>query len=268
LGEEQYDGLNLVFLFDMLDDFEFEAGFFKQKLKSYEQFYPEPYAPVYVFSNHDQFRSITRLDDDPEKAKLLAFFQLTVRGATFTYQGEEIGMTTGNIPVEEGQDPLAQGWKEFPEWLRKRVPVLLNRDNCRTPMQWSSADNAGFSDPGVRTWLPIQPNYGEINVASAEKNPGSLLHVYRELLTIKKEHHVMRHGSLEIVEENIPSDILAYVRKSGDEEVLALLNFLDKPQSVMVEDGRFTTRFFSINPGDDITGREVRLSPFGGILIK
>lgn len=268
LGEERFDGLNLVFLFDFLDRFEFRAAFFKEQLKYYERFYPEPYVPVYVFSNHDQFRSITRLGDDHEKAKLLAFFQFTVRGATFTYQGEEIGMTTGTIPVEEGQDPLAEGWKRFPAWLRRRVPVLLNRDNSRTPIQWTSAENAGFSGPGVRTWLPVQPDYPDINVEAAEGDPGSLLHVYRKLLQIKREEPAVHHGSVEILEENIPADVLAYVRKSDDQEVLALLNFSEKSQSIVIEDGDYQTELYSIVPEDGLEDGKVRLSPFGAVLME
>ncbi len=268
LGDEHYDGLNLVFLFDFLDGFKFTGDYFREKLEEYERFYPEPYVPTYVFSNHDQSRSITRLGDDPEKAKLLALFQLSVRGATFTYQGEEIGTTTGTIPVEDGQDPLAEGWKKFPEWFRKRVPVLLNRDNCRTPMQWTTADNAGFSEPGVTTWLPVQSNYGDINVAAAETDPRSLLHVYRRLLHLKKENPAIRHGSLRMVDENIPRDVVAYVREAGGEEVMALLNFSEETRSIVVDGGRFTTILFSIRPEDSLGGGEVRLSPFGGILIR
>ena len=268
LGEEQYDGLNLVFLFDFLDHFDFSAQYFRRKLKTYERLYPEPYVPVYVFSNHDQIRSITRLNDDPEKAKLLALFQLTVRGATFTFQGEEIGMTTGNIPVEDGQDPLSAGWLRFPKWLRALVPVLMNRDNCRTPMQWSAADNAGFSDPGVRTWLPVQANYPDINVESAERNPRSLLHVYRQLLGIKRENAAVRHGSLTIVEEDVPRDVLAYVRRSGEQRVLVLLNFSDERQSVVIDQGEFGNKLFSIGPEDDFRDGEARLGPFGGLVIR
>lgn len=268
LGEERFDGLNLVFLFDFLDRFDFQAAFFKEQLRVYERFYPEPYVPVYVFSNHDQFRSITRLGDDPDKAKLLAFFQLTVRGATFTYQGEEIGMTTGAIPVEEGQDPLTEGWTRFPVWLRKRVPILLNRDNSRTPMQWTGADNAGFSDPGVRTWLPVQSNHPHINVESAEADPTSLLHVYRSLLHLKSQEPSLHHGALAILEDNMPPDVLAYVRRSDDREVLALLNFSDETQSVLVEDDRFTAKLYSIVPEDELEGGIVRLSPFGAMLIQ
>ncbi len=268
LGAERYDGLNLVFLFDILDGFRFTAHYFREKVRTYERFYPEPFVPTYVFSNHDQVRSITRLGDDPEKAKLLALFQLSVRGATFTYQGEEVGMTTGTIPVEDGQDPLASGWTRFPAWLRKRVPVLFNRDNARTPMQWSAADNAGFSAPGVRTWLPIQANYRDINVESAESDPRSVLHVYRRLLHLRQQHVALLRGSLRIVEVNTPPHVLAYVREADGERVMALLNFSGEPQSVVLGENGYTTVLFAIRPEDAIEGRDVTLSPFGGILLR
>lgn len=83
---KNHDGLNLIFLFDILK-FDFKADFFREKLALYEREYPAPYVPTYVFSNHDQMRSLSRLGGDLQDAKLLALLQLTARGVPVIYQG-------------------------------------------------------------------------------------------------------------------------------------------------------------------------------------
>jgi len=92
-------------------------------------------------------------------------------------------------------------------------------------MQWNTTENAGFSDSGVETWLQVQANYIEINVESARKKPNSLLNVYRKPTRLKTENPALHHGSLELWEEELPPEILAYTRKSDIEEVLMVLNF-------------------------------------------
>ncbi len=228
LGLEEQDGLNLVFLFDFLESFEFSADYFRQKGEEYEAFYPSPLVPTYVFSNHDQARSITRLDNDMRKADILATFQLTMRGVPFTYQGEEIGMTTGKIPLNEAQDPLSVSWLGFPKWIREDIGVLLNRDNCRTPMQWSNEKAAGFSS-NDNTWLPIQQNYTSINVEGQLQDKNSLLQTYKSLLAIRKQYPVLKDGTTKFIDnKELPEDVLGYTRENREQTVTVYLNFSDK----------------------------------------
>ena len=69
----------------------------------------------------------------------------------FIYNGDEIGMKNGDIPASYIQDPGAKGGS--------------GRDPERTPVQWSSAKNAGFSE-AERTWLPVADDYKTVNVES------------------------------------------------------------------------------------------------------
>ncbi len=86
-GGERNDGLNAVFLFQTLNA-SFTAQAFRRLIEHFERHFPEPFVPVWVFSNHYRMRSLTALGGNRDKAKLLAAFQFTVRGIPFTYQGE------------------------------------------------------------------------------------------------------------------------------------------------------------------------------------
>lgn len=225
------DGLNLIFLFD-ITHFQFEAEFFRNKIRTIEAFYPYPYTPTYVFSNHDIARSLSRLDQDPAKAKLLVLMQMTLRGTTFTYQGEEIGMVSGTIPVAEALDPLAAEFDWMPESLIELMGLFLNRDNCRTPMQWDGEPNAGFTSNSAIPWLPVPENAISINVLSQQENPNSILNAYQALLKMRNEAMPLKWGSLEIIEVDIPDDVLAYRRDYGGTTFEVYINFSQEKQQL------------------------------------
>lgn len=218
LGDKQ-DGLNLVFLFQTLN-IKFKASFFKKIVSTFEKEYPNPYLPTYVFSNHDRKRSISRMGNDVRKAKLLAVFQMTVRGVPFTYQGEEIGMEQAHIPLKKAQDLLAQRYKWIPQFLANASPEALNRDECRTPMQWDSTTNAGFSPPNAHTWLPVNSNKDHINVAMEETDSASLLTLYKRLLALRKSQTDFEDTPTNILPHQ-PKGVLAY--KRGD--ITVYINF-------------------------------------------
>ena len=261
LGLDQLDGLNLVFIFDFLEGFEFSVEYFREKAEEYEAFYPAPLTPTYVFGNHDQFRSITRLDNDPRKAEVLATFQMTMRGVPFVYQGEEIGMKTGDIPLEDAQDPLSKGFLKYPEWIRNRVAHLMNRDNCRTPMQWSNEISAGFSS-NENTWLPVQKDFQEINVENQLKEDGSLLNTYRKLLMIRKENPVIRNGMISFIDQrNLPKDVLAYERSNDNQKVMVYLNFSDQKITVSLNtDGIDQVLFLNRS---NLNENEIQMGDYG-----
>ena len=224
---EQADGLHLAFLFDMLD-FDFRADFFADKIRTYEYFYPDPYSPTLVFSNHDRKRSMSRLGGEHEKAHLLACFQLTARGVPFIYQGEEIGMEQLNLPAKAALDPLARQYDWIPQFFLDRFPEAINRDGCRTPMQWNSSPNAGFSPPGITTWLPVNSNHTSINVAQQQKSSGSLWHTYKDLLELRRSYPALAFGEIELITIPGKPNLLSYTRSFQGEEITVVLNFSQK----------------------------------------
>lgn len=228
LGERQ-DGLNLIFLFDMLF-FKFTPAFFRKRLEEYEQHYASPLVPTFVMGNHDNKRSIGRVKGDLEKAKVLALIQMTTRGVPVIYYGEEIGMMDAEIPKSAALDPLSKLYENVPMWLRKMMPVPLNRDVSRTPMQWESKGNAGFSSEDASPWLPISSGLQDRNVQTQSGNQDSLLEVYRTLLRLRKKYRVLVEGELELLPtEQLPSGILAYRRKLGKEQAMIIVNFQKRP---------------------------------------
>jgi alpha-glucosidase len=117
--------------------------------------------PAWVLSNHDFGRLAHRFGRENERAA--AMLLLTLPGMTFIYQGDEIGM--GNGP---GTNPP-----------RDRVW----RDSFRHPMQWEASPGGGFTtgDP----WLPLD-DPAERNVADQRDDPGSVLSLYRELISLRR----------------------------------------------------------------------------------
>ena len=101
----------------------------------------------------------------------------------------------------------------------------ISRDNARTPMQWSSGKNAGFTN-GV-PWLSVNQNYDRINAESALKDKNSVFHYYRKLIRIRKANRTLIYGKYQLILGNNPV-IYAYTRSLGREKIVVLLNFTTK----------------------------------------
>jgi oligo-1,6-glucosidase/alpha-glucosidase len=267
LGTEKNDGLGLVFNFEMLR-FKYNASYFRKLIQNLEQSFPDPYMPVYVFSNHDRRRSMKRLRGDADKAKLLHMLQLTARGVPCMYYGEELGMTDGRIPYKKGLDPIAQKYKWVARFLTDWADETLNRDDVRTPMQWNNSVNAGFTKADS-AWLPVNSDYKKVNAETALQNDSSLVNIVRQVLLLRKKSTALSHGSLELLpESDLPKGLLGFIRKASTETVLVLLNFSSKPISFTVSLAEGKTALFSINAKDSVTGPSVTLSPFGAVLLR
>ncbi|MEX2589511.1 MAG: alpha-glucosidase [Chitinophagales bacterium] len=266
LGDNQ-DGLNLVFLFDMVY-FDFKAGFFRDLITEFEEDFPEPLMPTIVFGNHDQFRSMKRLDNSLEKAKLLALFQMTLRGVPVVYYGEEIGMQNADIKKKDALDPISHVFNGLPQFLRNWLPVPVNRDVCRTPMQWDTTAHAGFTSENAQPWLPISDGAEERNVAVQNAEENSLLNTYRELLDLRNSTDAFSKGSMSVVgKKEFPKNLLAYYREFEGEKYLILLNFSKKTQSI--ELGAETYKMiYGIGQEDAIKGKQANISGLGGLVLK
>lgn len=256
LGGEVNDGLGLVFDFEMLN-FQFSAEYFRGLIQRIETHFPDPFMPVYVFSNHDRRRSMTRLGNDIRKAKLLAMLQLTVRGVPCVYYGEEIGMTDLPLPFSSALDPIPHKFKLIPRFVFDLLGLTINRDEVRTPMQWDGSENAGFSS-AEKTWLPAHGNYERVNVKAGEGDDASLLNTFRALLKIRKEYKSLREGSLELM-DHLPAGVLGFIRKFGDEKLTVLLNFSEAEKKIPV-DGEVAFRLSQTNEGI--------LQPLDGVIYK
>lgn len=137
-------------------------------------------------------------------------------------------MTNIRLPIEAYDDietknlyteRMARGYRE--EDVMASI-YARGRDNARTPMQWSAEENAGFS-PG-KPWLPVNPNYREINAQAALADPGSVFYYYQALISLRKRYPVFRDGVFTLLE---PEDerLFVYTRTTETEELLVVCNF-------------------------------------------
>ena len=225
-----------MFLFEFLT-FRYDAAWFRDTIERFEQAFPDPAQPTYVLENHDRSRSIDRVGGDEEKARVLATILLTVRGVPTLYMGQEIGMANTYLPLKEALDPIAARFFSWlPEPISKRLPERLNRDEVRTPMQWDGTVHTGFCPPTATPWLPVNPDHRLRSVAAQQGQPWSLLEWHRRLLELRHIRPALRTGSLRL-HADLPPGLLAYDRRSGDDQVTVVANLGDDVTSMPVPDG-------------------------------
>jgi len=189
-----------------------------------------------IIENHDEPRGASRFLPDyarnPAGTKMLGTVSLLLRGIPFIYQGQEIGMQNAVWKDIDEFDDIStkdQIKMAMAAGLGKDeamdICAKMSRDNARTPMQWSSMENAGFT--AGTPWLKVNENYKEINVESQENEDSSVLSYYRKLVAVRKSakyKEVFTYG--EFVPAFMESDgIMAYYREDGANRVLVAANF-------------------------------------------
>ena len=226
-----HDGLNLVFLFQSMNT-PMKAKKFRNLMQMYEKWFPYPYTPSWVFGNHDQSRRITKIGDNINKAKINITLQLTARGVPFIYYGEELGMKEGKSRKKESRDAIAHYFNWIPQFVQSilgKYGIPINRDGCRTPMQWDDSENAGFCLPNIEPWLPVDPSFIKRNVKKESKDVDSLLNCYKRLLNVRNGNLALQIGDLALINlKKLNKTCLAYYRIYENQKIYVYLNFANK----------------------------------------
>jgi alpha-glucosidase len=240
-GED--DELQLSFNFHFLGQ-PWIAERFRGVVEEWERLLPQHAWPDYTLSNHDRPRAATRYG--AERAGVAAVMLLTLRGTPFIYYGEEIGMTDVPIPPE-------------------RIVDVDGRDPERTPMQWDSSRNAGFTTG--EPWLPLAADYAKRNVAAQRDDPASLFSLYRRLGWLRKSSPALRRGSYRTVPS--PRGVFAFAREAQGERVLVALNFTSAAHAVSHGTGpaRVLLSTRHARDGDQVDLARVELSPDEGVVL-
>ncbi|MGN7159819.1 alpha-glucosidase [Sphingomonas sp. SAFR-052] len=160
--------------------------------------------PVEFFSNHDQSRQWSEFGDGVNNdriAKLSAALTLLNPGVALLYYGEEIGMGDAD-KATLAQAPIGP-----------KRPRTDDRDRARTPMQWSTAPQAGFTTGAP--WLPVAQGYRTHNVAAEERDPHSLLNWYRSLTKLRRTDPTFRTGRYVPLDSGDPA-VFAFARANPD----------------------------------------------------
>ncbi|MBQ6439745.1 MAG: alpha-glucosidase [Mogibacterium sp.] len=237
-----------------------------------------------VIENHDRPRAASYYlpesgrTEEGKKCLALAYFML--RGLPFIYQGQEIGMenTVFNSPddfddigtIDEYHVAIDAGLSE--EEAMKAVS-LYSRDNARTPMQWTTGHNAGFSE--ADPWLPVNPDYKLINVSEQAERRDSVYSFYRQIIALRKNpdySETLVWGDLEPVYEE-REGLLAYYRRA-DRTLLILANL--KPESENIEiDCKYRTLLDNMNSAgrqadiaQEHTQRHIQLQAWQGMVLE
>ena len=216
-------GLHMAFHFGLLQC-SWDARAMGRAIQAWSSDLGEDGWPTWVLSNHDFVRQATRWGGRHREARmrLAAMMLLSLRGSPCLYQGEEIGMVQGRIPRSKIQDPAG----------RKFWPFYRGRDGCRTPMQWDSSPHGGFST--AEPWLPVNPDWSSRNVDTQIQDGRSLIHLYRDLIALRKGHAALSRGTMQLVDPDHPH-ILSWRREHDDEHLLVALNLSARSQSLSVD---------------------------------
>ena len=195
-----------------------------------------------IIENHDEPRGVCHyiLPEDRclDSKKLLAGVYFFLRGIPFIYQGQEIGMENMNFTsmeqiddistIDEYQVALNAGCTEK-EALQ--AASAFSRDNARTPVQWNTEKNAGFTT-GI-PWLEVNPDYKEINVESQLTDSGSLLSFYKKMTALRKTQEykdTFVYGSFKPYKED-QENLIAYTRTEA-KNILVMGNLQSQSRNV------------------------------------
>lgn len=187
------------------------------------------------WSNHDLPRAVSRFGTTNQyrelSAKMLAIALHGLKGTPFVYQGEEIGMTDCPVATIDQVDDVeaqtiyrqlrAQG--DDASTAMRKVNIF-NRDNARTPMQWTAKQQAGFTTG--KPWLAINANYPRINVAAAQADHQSVWWTYQRLIRLRKQSPVLQQGEFTEI-STVPAPVVAYTRTWQRNQWLICANFAD-----------------------------------------
>ena len=215
------DRLHLSFYLDFVRQ-RWHAEGFRRSVGWLEEHLPTRAWPCYYLDNHDLARSHSRLGgilDADARDKIVAAMLLTLRGTPILYYGQELGMVQSRIPRRLQRDPVG----------RKFWPLGVGRDGCRTPMQWTGEDGAGFSVGSP--WLPVHASNATRNVEAETGEPDSLLSWYRYLIHLRARTPALAVGDYHEI-DGVPRGVYAYLRTTPDERVTILLNFTRRTRSV------------------------------------
>ena len=189
-----------------------------------------------IIENHDEPRGASRFlpsyAQTPDGIKMLGTISLLLRGIPFIYQGQEIGMRNAKWNSMEEFDDIST--KDQYHTAREaglsdqealEVCSRMSRDNARTPMQWTSGENGGFTKG--TPWLKVNPLFKDVNVEAQEQDPDSVLNYYRKLVALRKSDElkeVFTYGEFLPEYENVDG-VMAFYRKDEFKCILVAANF-------------------------------------------
>ena len=229
------------------------------------------------WNNHDLPRIVSRWGNDREyrveSAKMLATLLHGMKGTPYIYQGEELGMT--NVRFEDineyndietlnmYKDRISKGYSH--DEIMASI-YAKGRDNARTPMQWDSTENAGFTTG--KPWLKVNKNYKFINVEDCLQDKDSIFYHYKKLINIRKHNDTIIYGNYKLL---LPEDknVFAYSRKLNGDKIVVVCNFYDKEVNLNFKEDFNNVEILLSNYKDSsIFMKDLKLRPYEAIMYR
>ena len=239
-----------------------DAKKLKEKIDQYMEALPYGSAACIVFDNHDQRKRLS--DKVGKNFRALTMLQMGLGGEggrmQFVYYGDDIGMQSGPI-TEENMDDVDG----------KNQGIAFCRDFSRTPMQWDTSKNAGFSvNPDAKPWLPVgSPENGQ-NVKDQLSDPSSMLSLTKKLIKLSEATPALIRGKY-VPYETQDEDVIVFGREAGEDKALVLVNFSDEAKMMSLPvDNAHGKIMLSTDPQrvQDTFDTEITLRPHEGIILK
>jgi len=235
------------------------AAILQAQLDRYYASLPDGHVGTQAYANHDVPGVATRLGG--AAARAMAVMNLTLPGIIFVYQKSIGGFQDSNVPPE----------------LRRDSELGDGRDGVRTPMQWDSTPNAGFSQAAAhQLWLPVDPDYETNNLELQAQDPRSSFSLYRTLLHLRRGSATLRHGTYHPPQANHP-DVLVFARRyqavgERANQSLTVVNFSDRPVTTRLRNtqqvvGRVVLSSLSPRANAHVTTEAIHLQPHEAVFI-
>ncbi|PIF61691.1 alpha-glucosidase [Flavobacterium sp. 11] len=273
--------LNMAYHFESVDIGKHINDFGLVKYKDIFSRYDETFKDkgwLSIFlANHDQPRMVSKFGNDtPEfreiSSKMLSTFVMTMRGTPYYYYGDELGMT--NIRFDSIEDYHDVDTRNKYIGLKNKGGDLkaflegqkqTSRENGRTPFQWDTTKNAGFTTG--KPWLKVNPNYTIINAEAQEKDPNSTLNYFRTLVQLRKKEPAFVYGKYTLLDRENPN-VFAYIRELEGKKILVLLNFSEKKSAFSIGVSTSKSKIILDNYTGTKNFKKNVLRPFEAVIIE
>ena len=244
--DEETGIFDMIFPFDLMeiddgpggkyDPVPWTLAHFKQIVNRWQRATERGWGSLF-WSNHDQARAVSRFGCTESEelrvrsAKMLATAIHLLRGTPFVYQGEELGMTNTPFPDEtaicdiEGINVLHEARKAGRYDRIWKGLLHKGRDHARTPMQWNTAANAGFTTG--EPWMMVNPNYVSINAETEDSDAGSVLNFYRKLIALRNGSKTLQYGAYRPLWTE-HEQLFAYVRTLNNKTYTIVCNMSER----------------------------------------
>ncbi|MDK0979410.1 alpha-glucosidase [Clostridium perfringens] len=252
---------NMIFQFEHLNLWNYEEGqgfdvkAYKDVLTNWQNSLEGKGWNALFIENHDIPRVVSTWGNDKEYltecAKAFGAIYFLQKGTPFIYQGQELGMTNVKYhSISEYDDvKTINTYNEriesgVSEEIALKEAWVTSRDNSRTPMQWNSNKNAGFTCG--KPWIGVNENYKTINVEVEERNENSVLNFYKKLIRLKKSNEALIYGVYDLILEE-DENIFAYTRTLNNHKFLIMANLTEEKAKYIYEKEKLNSKDLILN---------------------